>query len=134
MDEAAPLFFFLTTAMNISILVISKIIKCFGKGRKTMEENAKQIAELLKMLANENRLMIFCCLLERPKTVGEIKKHLPGITQSALSQHLALLKAHGALDFKKSGQNVTYSISDYRVKEIIDVLKKYYCESEEALK
>jgi len=96
-----------------------------------MDENAKQIAELLKMLANENRLMIFCCLMERPLTVGEIKNHVPGITQSALSQHLALLKAHGILDFKKTGQNVTYSISDHRVIEIIKVLKKYYCETKE---
>ena len=96
-----------------------------------MEENAKQIAELLKVLANENRLMIFCCLMEQPNTVSEIKKHVPEITQSALSQHLALLKAHGILDFKKSGQNVIYSISDYRVMEIINILKKYYCEAEE---
>ena len=92
-----------------------------------MEEKAKQIAELLKMLANENRLMIFCALMERPMTVGDIAKHVPNITQSALSQHLTLLKAHGILDFSKSGQSITYSIADHRVEEIIHVLKKYYC-------
>lgn len=93
-----------------------------------MEEKAKQIAELLKMLANENRLMIFCALMERPMTVGDIAKHVPNITQSALSQHLTLLKAHGILDFSKSGQSITYSIADHRVEEIIHVLKKYYCD------
>ncbi len=92
-----------------------------------MEEKAKQIAELLKVLANENRLMIFCALMESPMNVGEIAKYVPNITQSALSQHLALLKAHGILDFNKSGQNVRYSIADNRVEEIINVLKKYYC-------
>lgn len=93
-----------------------------------MEEKAKQIAELLKVLANENRLMIFCALMERPMNVGEISKHVPNITMSALSQHLSLLKAHGILDFIKSGQNITYSIADRRVEEIIHVLKKHYCD------
>ncbi|MDL2294351.1 metalloregulator ArsR/SmtB family transcription factor [Ruminococcaceae bacterium OttesenSCG-928-D13] len=93
-----------------------------------MEERAKQIAELLKVLANENRLMIFCALMERPMNVGEISKYVPNITMSALSQHLSLLKAHGILDFNKSGQNITYSIADHRVEEIIHVLKKHYCE------
>ena len=92
-----------------------------------IEENVKQIAGLLKLLANENRLLVFCCLIEKPMTVGEMKKRIPDITQSALSQHLALLRAHGVLDFSKAGQTVTYSISDHRVREIINVMKKYYC-------
>lgn len=96
-----------------------------------MGDKAKQIAELLKVLANENRLMIFCALMEGPKNVGKIAEKVPNITQSALSQHLTLLKAHGILDFAKNGQNVTYSIADHRVEEIIHVLKKYYCDFEE---
>ncbi len=93
-----------------------------------MKERAKKIAELLKVLANENRLMIFCTLMEGPLTVSEIAKKIPNITQSALSQHLSLLKAHGILDYKKSGLNITYTISDHRVEEIINVLRKYYCD------
>lgn len=96
-----------------------------------MEEKAKKIAELLKVLANENRLLILCALIKQPMTVGEIAKYVPNITQSALSQHLALLKAHGVLDFVKSGQCITYSIADLRVEKIVDVLKKYYCGPEE---
>ncbi|MEA5003214.1 MAG: metalloregulator ArsR/SmtB family transcription factor [Christensenella sp.] len=92
-----------------------------------MEEKAKQIAELLKVLANENRLLILCALMEQPMNVGEISKYVPNITMSALSQHLTLLKAHGILDFNKSGQTITYSIADHRVEEIIHVLKKHYC-------
>lgn len=93
-----------------------------------MEHKSKQIAELLKVLANENRLMIFCTLMECPKTVNKIAEKVPNITQSALSQHLSVLKAHGILDSEKNGQNITYSIADERVVEIINVLKKYYCE------
>lgn len=92
-----------------------------------MEERAKQIAELLKVLANENRLLILCALMQQPMTVGEIAKHVPNITQSALSQHLSMLKAHSILNFNKSGQSITYSIADHRVEEVIYVLKKYYC-------
>lgn len=93
-----------------------------------MEEKAKQIAELLKMLANENRLMILCSLMKQPMNVSKIAEKIPNITQSALSQHLALLKAYGILDYSKSGQSITYSIADHRVEQVINVLKEYYCD------
>lgn len=93
-----------------------------------MQEKAKQIAELLKVLANENRLMILCSLMEQPMTVGKISEKVPSITQSALSQHLSLMKAHGILDSSKSGMNITYRITDHRVDEVINVLKKHYCD------
>ncbi|MDR2134774.1 MAG: metalloregulator ArsR/SmtB family transcription factor [Treponema sp.] len=99
-----------------------------------MGEKSKQIAALLKMLANENRLLIFCALMGGALTVTEIAEKTPGITQSALSQHLALLRASGILDCEKSGQNISYRIADTRVREIIRVLKKYYCEKGEEIK
>lgn len=90
-------------------------------------EKAKEIADLLKVLANENRLLIFCALMESPLTVGEIFKKIGKITPSALSQHLSILKAHGILNATKNGQNITYAVADRRVNEIINVLRKYYC-------
>ncbi len=92
-----------------------------------MEERAKQIAQLLKVLANEKRLLIVCALMEQAMTVGEIAKYVPNITQSALSQHLAMLKAHGILSFEKTGLNITYSMADNKVADIILTLKKNYC-------
>ncbi len=92
-----------------------------------MKDKAKKVAELLKILANENRLMILCALIESPQSVSKLSETVPNITQSALSQHLALLKAHGILDYSKSGQNIIYSIADHRVESVIDVLKEYYC-------
>ena len=53
-----------------------------------MEEKAKKIAELLKLLANEQRLLILCALMHGRKNVSEIHGHTPNITASALSQHL----------------------------------------------
>lgn len=98
---------------------------------KTMEEKAKQIAELLKLLSNENRLLILCALIEQPLQVGRLAEKVPNITQSALSQHLALLKAYGILDYTKTGQSITYSLADPRVAEVMSVLKQYYCEPKE---
>ena len=95
-----------------------------------METRAKKVAELLKILANENRLMILCALIEGEKTVGAIGECVPKITQSALSQHLTLLKAAGILQSDKQGTHVTYSIVDARVIEVIETLKEHYCEGE----
>lgn len=92
-----------------------------------MEENAKRIAELLKVLANENRLLILCALIKESMTVSALGEYVPDITQSALSQHLSLLKAHGILDNQKTGQNITYYIVDQRVGEVMKVLKEHYC-------
>ena len=96
-----------------------------------MEEKAKKIAELLKLLANENRLLVLCALIEEPMTVGKIANYVPNITPTALSQHLTLLKTAGILESDKQAQSVTYSIADDRVTEVIAVLKKYYCEESE---
>jgi len=92
-----------------------------------MKDKAKKVAELLKMLANENRLMILCALIEAPQSVSRLAEKVPNITQSALSQHLAILKAHGIVDYTKSGQNMIYSIADKRVEAVIDVLREHYC-------
>ena len=92
-----------------------------------MEEKAKKIAELLKILANENRLLILCALIKSPLTVGEIHAYTPNITQSALSQHLNLLKTAGIVDAEKAGMNVVYSLADERVIALIDALKEHYC-------
>ena len=92
-----------------------------------MEEQAKKMAELLKILANEYRLLILCALIQGPLAVGEIHKHTPGITASALSQHLNLLKTAGILDSEKSGLNVVYRIQDERVVVLIGTIKEQYC-------
>ena len=95
-----------------------------------MEERAQVVESLLKVLANKNRLLILCELIKGSMTVGDIAKGVNGISQSALSQHLALLKAHGIVEAKKTGQNVIYTIADSRVLVILNVLKQYYCSPE----
>ncbi len=71
-----------------------------------------------------------CELIKGPKAVGAIGERIPAITQPALSQHLATLKAHGIVDCQKTGMNVIYSISDRRVEEVIAVLRNHFCSEE----
>ena len=97
-----------------------------------MIDNAKDIAELLKVLANESRLLIVCYLLESPQTVSEMHQKINNLTQSALSQHLSMLKAHRILESNKSGLSITYSIKDDRIRKVIKVLKENYCDSSKA--
>ncbi|QAT40618.1 metalloregulator ArsR/SmtB family transcription factor [Clostridium sp. JN-9] len=93
-----------------------------------MIENVKIISELLKVLSNENRLLIVCNLIESPMTVSELHKKINNLTQSALSQHLAMLKAHKVLDSEKNGLSITYYIKDDRVRNVMKVLKENYCD------
>lgn len=93
-----------------------------------MIDKAKEIAELLKVLANENRLLIVCHLIEGPMNVSELHEKLNHLTQSALSQHLAMLKAHKILDSNKSGLNITYCIQDKRIIKVIEAVKDNYCD------
>ncbi|HIS99829.1 MAG TPA: winged helix-turn-helix transcriptional regulator [Candidatus Faecaligallichristensenella faecipullorum] len=96
-----------------------------------MEEQAKRIAELLRFLGNEHRLLILCALMEGRLTVGEIHRHTPNISASALSQHLNQMKTAGFLDSEKQGMNVFYWIRDGRVVALMEAIKEQYCEDEE---
>lgn len=92
-----------------------------------LEANSAMVAAMLKVLANQHRLMILCILIEGPETVGGLQQRVGKISQSALSQHLGLLKAHGLVDAEKKGQFITYHIADKRVLEVMTVLKTQYC-------
>lgn len=96
-----------------------------------MEEQAKRIAEMLRFLGNEHRLLILCALMEGRLTVGEIHRHTPNISASALSQHLNQMKTAGFLDSEKQGMNVFYWIRDGRVVALMEAIKEQYCEDEE---
>ncbi len=91
-----------------------------------MEAKAKEVAELLKVLANENRLLILCELVKEPQSVSSLLEKLD-ITQSGISQHLAILKANGILDHNKKAQTVIYSIRDERIYKLLETIKETYC-------
>ena len=92
-----------------------------------LEEQAAGVAALLRLIANKNRLLILCALEKAPCTVSELHALVPDISQPALSQHLALLKAADVVDSVKCAQSVRYSISDERIRKVMATLRTNYC-------
>ena len=95
-----------------------------------MKQRAKELADLLKVLANENRLLILCELSKEPMSVSALLKKLE-ITQSGISQHLSILKANGILGYDKKAQTIVYTIKDKRINQVLQVLKETYCSAKE---
>jgi ArsR family transcriptional regulator, virulence genes transcriptional regulator len=89
--------------------------------------HAQSAASLLKALANEQRLMMLCHLLEGPLAVSELNARV-GLSQSALSQHLAVLREAGIVATEREAQTIYYSLPKGVVTKIIGVLHREYCE------
>ena len=91
-----------------------------------MTENARQAESFLKMFANQNRLLILCTLLDKELSVSQLNKTIP-LAQSALSQHLATLRSAEMVTTRRDAQTIYYSISDDRVKMILEKLYEIFC-------
>ena len=91
------------------------------------QESAGEAADLLRLLANENRLLILCQLaMEKEMAVGGLADRI-GLSQSALSQHLAKMRHEGLVATRRDGTTVFYRIGDAKVRRILTVLKNIYC-------
>jgi ArsR family transcriptional regulator, virulence genes transcriptional regulator len=92
-----------------------------------LTKQAGDAAQLLKLLANEKRLLILCFLAVRGEmTVGELVGVVK-LSQSALSQHLAKLRADGLVEFRRASQTLHYRVVDQRALRVLQVLKEIYC-------
>lgn len=91
-----------------------------------MRKNSAKAAQLLKAISNERRLLILCYLLEGEMSVGDMNDRLE-LSQSALSQHLALLRRHQLVKTRKEAQTVFYRIESGEVKAVLRVLHDLYC-------
>jgi ArsR family transcriptional regulator len=91
------------------------------------EARAGEVAAMLKALASRPRLMVLCQLVEHGEMrVGEIAEAV-GLSQSALSQHLAKMRDEGLLGFRREGQSLFYSIADARCEALLATLHRLYC-------
>ena len=93
------------------------------------EESAGKAAGLLRLLGNEKRLMVLCQLSDGELSVGDLQMRV-GLSQSALSQHLALLREHGAVETRREAQTIYYRIADPAVLRVIETLAELYCPPE----
>ena len=91
-----------------------------------MQAHAGDAAQLLKALANEKRLQILCLLSSGERSVGELNALLD-LSQSALSQHLAVLREEGLVQTRREAQNVFYALMPGPAAQVMHTLHGIYC-------
>ena len=92
-------------------------------------ESAGRAAAMLRLLGNEKRLMILCQLADGELSVGQIQTRVE-LSQSALSQHLALLREQGVVSTRRDGQTIYYAVTDQAALKVIQTLAELYCPPE----
>ena len=93
---------------------------------QTMRAKARHVASLLKMVSNENRLMILCHLGQGEMSVTELNERFD-LSQSALSQHLAKLRQDGLVKTRRESQTIYYSLTSSEVIRLIEFLHGEFC-------
>lgn len=88
---------------------------------ETVLQSVRSACVLLKSIANERRLLVLCQLIEGERSVGELVS-LIGISQSAISQHMARLRKDGLVMTRRSNQNIYYSLQGDEVRDIMQML------------
>lgn len=96
---------------------------------KMLQDNAKCASGLLKVMANDWRLLILCHLAEEERSVGYLKDKL-GLGQSALSQHLAILRREKLVKTRRDAQSIYYALDSDDVKAIMGTLYQRFCSVE----
>ena len=94
----------------------------------SFERQAGAVAALLKSLANQRRLMVMCQLVENGEMRVTDLAAAVGLSQSALSQHLAVLRDQALVAFRRDSQVLWYSIADPRVERLLGTLHDLYCQ------
>jgi DNA-binding transcriptional ArsR family regulator len=91
-----------------------------------MHRSASDAVRLLKSLANESRLMVMCVLAEGEISVGNLNERID-LSQSALSQHLAILREQGLVKTRRESQTIYYSLADTEAIDLIHKLHELFC-------
>jgi len=91
-----------------------------------LQARALRASSLLKAMSNPVRLLVLCQLAEGEKSVGELERVVK-TSQSALSQHLALLRQRGLVKFRRAGQTIYYSLAGPEAPTLLAALYEVYC-------
>ncbi len=91
-----------------------------------LQSNALRAAALLKLMGNSSRLLILCQLSQGEKSVGELERVI-GLSQSALSQHLALLRHQKIVSTRRVAQTILYSLAGHEAPAILATLYELFC-------
>jgi ArsR family transcriptional regulator len=101
---------------------------------EVLEEKARDLAAVLRVLANEQRLLMACKLVECGEASVGMLADAVGLSSSALSQHLGKMRARGLVTFRRDGQTLWYRISDGRVEKLLSALDRLFSERRERAK
>jgi ArsR family transcriptional regulator, virulence genes transcriptional regulator len=94
---------------------------------QTFRVRATEVADVLRALSNERRLMILCKLVEWGEANVNALAEAVGLSQSALSQHLAKMRHEGLVTFRRDSQILWYRIADPRIEQLLATLHKLFC-------
>jgi len=90
-------------------------------GADPAEDRIGQASEMLKAMSNRHRLAVLCHLLEGEKSVGELER-IVGLSQSALSQHLARLRRGKLVKTRRRAQTILYSLDGDNARRVMEAL------------
>jgi DNA-binding transcriptional ArsR family regulator len=109
-----------------AVASVAPLITVTPQGLKQLEKNAHKASDLLGAMANTSRLMIMCQLADGEKSVSDLQPMI-GLSQSALSQHLAVLRRKHLVRTRREGQSIYYSLTSGEAASIMQTLHEQFC-------
>ncbi len=97
---------------------------------KVLERNAERASALLRIIGSKWRRLVICHLVTGEKTVTELER-VTGLRQSALSQHLMVLRHRELVNTRREAQNIYYSLNSAIVTDLLLTLHRHYCGASE---
>ena len=91
-----------------------------------LRRSASRATSLLRAMSNPSRLLILCLLAEGEKSVGELESAI-GLSQSGLSQHLAVLRRKGIVSTRREAQSIFYSLTSREAEAVMATLYQVFC-------
>lgn len=91
-----------------------------------MRRHSHDAARLMRSLANRQRLLILCALTRGELSVGELNERVT-LSQSALSQHLAVLRNEQLVSTRRESQTIYYSLTDGPAVRVLQLLHDEFC-------
>jgi ArsR family transcriptional regulator, virulence genes transcriptional regulator len=112
--------------MNANQMQVALPMTRDASSLRELQRNARRVASLLKAMSNPARLIILCQIAEGERSVGELER-VVGLSQSAISQHLAVLRGESIVSSRRVRQTVLYSLASKEVVALITTLHVVFC-------
>lgn len=98
---------------------------------QAMRAHAGEAVAMLKLLGNEDRLLLLCQLAQQERTVSELEQ-LTGVSQPTLSQQLGILRREGLVSTRREGKFIWYQLADARALQLMQALYQLFCQPGES--